>query len=409
VILSATHALAGLKDIHSDKLPNGTTVLDAYKQLVEMESMVRNWQAEWRYERPKDGVLSRVNTSVRELQEAAKSASENEELLLLLGLAAHYSYNLDVQENYKVALDSLERAQKLAPQDYRPTWFLGIHLCQASQLKPGMDKFLSVERALPWEQLPAGFWDDYLECSVVTDMPAHALRAGAHATKLDPQPSHDRDFLLETAGKRFLAPDLAATYSAKQVWSGENSGAETVLTSSMFGLRLSSPGKWALNLPEVQKAFGMAQFQTGPHGGKSGKVFPNILVLVRPPKAGETLQDFFKAVAQAGASTTAPACPAQECLALTAVKPGAYKQEGDGHVFITVFKRDAPEFPGLLFEEPMALPDTKDGKVHYFHPNERLRRLEGPLYYLVMLDTASSVLQEAQREYGTFLKNMQVE
>jgi hypothetical protein len=44
----------------------------------------------------------------------------------------------------------------------------------------GMQEFLAIERKSSWEQFSAGFWDDYLECATVTDMPSHAVRAGDH-------------------------------------------------------------------------------------------------------------------------------------------------------------------------------------------------------------------------------------
>jgi len=47
--------------------------------------------------------------------------------------------------------------------------------------------------------------------------------------------------------------------------------------------------------------------------------------------------------------------------------------------------------------------------MHYFHADERLRRMPGTLYYLVTLDTADSVLTQARDAYLTFLKSLQPE
>jgi hypothetical protein len=243
-------------------------------------------------------------------------------------------------------------------------------------------------------------------------MPAHGLRAGARANKLDPQPSHFRTTLLEAISERFQRPDPASTYPAKGSWFAQNAGKETVFTSFLFGLRFSSPADWPLNLPDVKDGFGMAQFEAGPYPGNGDQVTPNILVIARPPKPGETLQDLLTAVTKkhGGSAIPATVCPAQQCLAWEATTPGMYKQDGDGHMIVTVFQRDAPEYPGLLFEEP-AYPfgHSNDGKVHFFHPGDHLTRFPGTLYYLVMLDTADSVLQSAKQDYYTFLKNMVVE
>ena len=74
-----------------------------------------------------------------------------------------------------------------------------------------------------------------------------------------------------------------------------------------------------------------------------------------------------------------------------------------------VFKREAPEFPGILFEEPAGPEAPKDGKVRYFRPQDRICRLDGPLYYVVMLDTADSVLGEAKHDYDTLLEHLRSE
>lgn len=413
VALAATPAFADLKAIHKDKLPQEAKVLNALAEVSAVEAMVDHWSDKWRYQMPKEQVAATLNRSLADLKETAEASPENEELLLLLGLVAHYSYNLDAEGTYEIAVDSFHKAQKLAPEDFRPAWFLGLHQCQSSsEFVEGMKKLLALENSKESQQLPAAFWDDYLQCAVVTNMPAHALRAGSRASKLDPQPSRMRTALVEGMQKRLLQPDPDGAYPAKQVWFAETTGASTVFTSFLFGLRFTFPGEWRLNLPEVQKAFGMAQFEVGPYAGKSGQVTPNIVVIARPPKRGETLQDLLLAVTKnhGGAAIPASVCPSQQCLAWEAVKPGMYKEEGDGHMIVTAFERDTPDFPGLSFENPAPLPNTpKDSQVHAFHPEDRLQRFPGKLYYLVMLDTASSVLEKAKQDYESFLKNLQVE
>jgi hypothetical protein len=100
----------------------------------------------------------------------------------------------------------------------------------------------------------------------------------------------------------------------------------------------------------------------------------------------------------------------RNCLAGEAVQPGQYKAEGDGHVFITAFQSDEPPFPGLAFEEAQELPPAKnDGSPVYFHATEKLRRLPGTLYYMVILESADSVLASAQEAYSKLLKTVRVD
>ena len=93
-----------------------------------------------------------------------------------------------------------------------------------------------------------------------------------------------------------------------------------------------------------------------------------------------------------------------------AVRPGLYKAAGDGHVLLTAFQREAPGFPGLLFEEPMPpSPDPKRTEVQTFIPTQRLNRLSGTVYYVVLLDSASSVFDKARTAYEDMLKGFHAE
>ena len=410
--LAVAPAGAGLIDVRVEKLPQEKPVLKAYADVATIEVLVRKWHDKWTYDVPKADAVATAKASLAELQKALGSSPDNEELLLLTGLVAHYAYNLDIQEAYDVAASSLEKAAKLAPADPRPGWFLGIHQCQADQPNDGMQKLLATEQLLPWEQLPPSFWDDYVYCASIANMPAHTLRAGDRLTRLRAAPSQERDFLMETARKRLKIPDLTATYSGRgQVWGAEKHDSQVAFTSSMCGISVTVPGAWRVGMSDAVKGACRLLFDTGPLPGKAGDVFPNILVIVRQPKPNETLADFLKSFLYgATAERISAICPSDGCLALETVKLGAYGPEGDGHLMLAAFKRDAPEFPGLLFEKPAGPPAIKgNGPMQYFLPEERLRRLDGPLYYLVTLDTAESVRTKAVIDYTTFLAGMRVE
>jgi hypothetical protein len=390
-----TPAIASLKDIRADKLPQGESVQKAYAEAAAVEEFADAWSAEWHYRTPKDVVAARLKDSLDKLQKAAASTPDN----------------LDVGGAFDLAVRSLQQAHKLAPDDYRAGWFLGNHECQGGKIKEGMGAFLAVEGRSSWDHLSPAFWDDYIFCTSVANMPAHALRAGDHLSKLQAPPSQGRDSLMEIARKRFQTPDLSATYSGQEAWETDKEDSRLVFKSSMCGFSFSPLDSWKLRRLEVQNGLCVVQIAAGPHRGKAGDVVPNVLVIARQAKPEETLADFMKVFMNFPSPQTVAVshCPSEQCLAYEAVVPGHYGKAGDGHVEITVFKRDAPEFPGLLFEEPAGPPVPKDGKVTYFHPHERFHRLDGTLYYLVMLDTADSVLADAKQDYDRLLKYMQAE
>jgi hypothetical protein len=108
--------------------------------------------------------------------------------------------------------------------------------------------------------------------------------------------------------------------------------------------------------------------------------------------------------------STSTRCPAERCIAEKAVDPGAYHQNGDARAQALFFAREQPEFPGLIFESPANLPQQKgkEGRETFrFTPTQQ--RMPGELFYLVLLDTASSIEDPAMKDFDFFLQNLTVE
>jgi hypothetical protein len=411
LLFAAPPALASLKDIHLEKLPQDAAVLKAYADVATVEDMVKTWHDPWTFDTPRATVAALLKSSLEELAKVNNAKPRNEELLLLIGLVATYAYNADLNGLHGLATDTIAMAKRLAPDDYRPEWFLGNLQCQTLELKQGMVRLLAIESSVKWDQLSAGFWDDYLYCASLTDMPAHALRASTYIAKLNAAPSKDRDIAIDVARKHFITPDPAKNYSWQEMWFGDQVDSSFLFTNTMFGIEVSVPGTWRTSLGDLQKEISTVQLVTGPHPGKNGGVTPNILVFMRAPKEGESLTDFVKSLMPHSSPrpTSVSVCPVEDCLAFADDKANVYANEGGGHAIVTVFQRKSPEFPGLLFEKPSAPLSSGAGQTKYSRPLDRIRRLEGTLYYLVLLDSADSVLKDAKADYESFLKSMIVE
>jgi hypothetical protein len=412
-LLTATPALASLEDIQEAKLPQTSVVQQAYNDVLAIEPMVEGWSANWDYPTPKNEVAARLQADLSALQTAALAAPDNEELLLLTGLAAHYAYNVDVESAYDVAVDADEKAARLAPDDYRPGWFLGIHQCEASETVKGMNNLLAVEQKFPWQSLPIDFWGDYLFCAHVSIMPAHALRAAAHLRSLNAPPTSVSEAIVNDARKLLQPPDFSSPIPANKIWESSGSGTNPTFTNLVFGFAFSIPASWQLTFSDVKKETCTVQIEAGPEHGRKGDIYPNILIVSRQAKSGETLNDFanqflhtdpYKPVAAEG-------CPFKGCLAFEDVSAGMYGADGDGYAFVWVFEAEAPEFPGILFEKPAVFPksNSANGQPTYYRPLPRFVRAEGTVFYLVMLDTAGSVLTQAKQDYEALLKSLQVE
>jgi hypothetical protein len=212
-ILPCAVGHAQLRQIDPGKLPPDEHVKAAYSRVLPVESLTRSWSPKWAYDTPKEEVVSTLASSLHDLRSAEASAPENEELFLLTGLVAHLAYNVDVEDSYETAVQSLEKAHKLVPGDYRAEWFLGMHRCGSDEMKEGMEELLAVENQIAWQQLPVDFWDDYINCSTMSVMPAHTLRAVDRAVQLGESPSA-YSLAVDMANKRYKPADANAKYAA---------------------------------------------------------------------------------------------------------------------------------------------------------------------------------------------------
>lgn len=415
LLLAATlPARADLAAIHRDKLPQTASVLSALDDATELEPYTDHWSSTWDYPVTKPAAAARLGTDLSVLRTAVKKSPENEELLLLTALVAHYAYNVDAgnaEDTYRTVRESIVAAAALNPSDIRPNWFRANFLCQTDDPVPGAATFLSIEAAHPWRDLPAAFWDNYLACALITQMPAHALRAVDHLKALNAAPSGLRDDYASMARKRFDPVDLSKTYDDRQAWYAVPTGSEVEVTSTACGLRFRVKGDWKIERVDLQKGVCTAVFGTGPYSAPKGPLSPEILVIVRQPDGQETITDFLHRFTIKG--TFSPmvisTCPAAACLAMKGLQPGGYGKDGDSLPRLVLFAANDPPFPGLAFETPQGPPTASKNGVHYYRPDQTLERMPGTLYYLVGLDTASSIGPQAAADFDWFLQHVQAE
>jgi len=412
LVFLARPAFAGVVAIHANALPQETPVLAAYDDAQRFEPYASSWTSDWHYPVSREEVATRLNADLGFLALAEKNHPGNEDLLLLTSLIAHYAYNVDVHGSFDTAMRALTEAQKLVPTDLRPLWFRASLDCQTGQPAPGFEQFLSIESGHAWDSLPVGFWDDYLECALINGMPAHALRAADHLDALHAPPSRRRASLVQTARSVFAPFDPGKAYPAQDAWSGGKQGSDVTFTSTTCGLQIRAHGDWIVNDLALKKGACLAYFATGPYKAAVGRMEPSILVIAQRPPNNETLEQFAASFATKGTFQrfTPSRCPASSCIGLTGVQPGLYGKDGDGHEQLIVFERDEPRFPGLIFEAPAdASKGDAPGGTIFLRPDQVPGRIPGKIYYLVALDTSSSIEEPAVKDFGFFLANLTVE
>ena len=414
VVLFVPNLRADIAAIHANALPQETAVLAALDDAQQLEPYSRSFTADpqWNFPLAKSEVAARLGKDLGFLQLAAKNHPDNVELLLLISMVAHYAYNVDVEGSLEAAMSTLDRAHTLAPADVRPAWFRATLQCQTLHPDDGANAFLLIEAGRAWDQLPPAFWGDYMECAAITNMPAHALRAASHIEKLHGPQSQMTAFLAGAEKKRFEPFDPAKQYQPKEVWAGQNAGEDTVFISTMCGVRLHARGDWGVENLQLSNGSCVANFSTGPFKGTAHNLHPEVLLLARQPKEGESLEEYSKMFQKDGTFEPDPAlhCPVAHCIALMGVQPGMYKKDGDGHGRLVIFERDEPEFPGLIFESPQGPPQPRAGAGPVaYRPNQIQQRIPGKLYYLVLLDAAASIEEPALKDFDYFLQNLTVE
>ncbi len=411
-LLSSVTTSAQLAEIDRAKLPQDQRTQAAYSNLASVEPLARNWSPDWTSSIPKPQVVSTVSASVADFRAVQSSAPDNAELLLATGLAAHYAYNLDVETDYEIAEQSLKRAGQLSPTDFRADWFLGMHYCQATEQKKGMEMLLAIEDKTPAGKLPVDFWDDYITCALVSNLPAHTLRAINRAESLGAPASKYASFAA-IVQKRYTSTDVNSTYASRDVWRAEHNDNDIRFQSALCGVAFTARPDWRVDLADFTNGNCLATIEMGPYTGTTGKGTPSMLLLTRSPKPEEDLKGFVRSFLKKyplAKEITAASCPATDCVEFEIVTDAIYKGGGGGHMLAIGFAAKPPEFPGLLFEQIDPPPSATTGEAGaYYRVSRVLTRLPGTLYTLVILDSNAQIFEPASADFQFLLKSIQLD
>ncbi|MGO4210906.1 hypothetical protein AB4Y89_11205 [Terriglobus sp. 2YAB30_2] len=371
--------------------------------------MVDHWDATWRYTTPRQRVVDQLATALKTVQAAHDRSPDDLELTLLLGVVAHYGYNVDLPQTYELAMSMFGKANTLAPEDIRGRWFEAAHVCQSARPAAGMKAFLEIEQSHPWKSLPVDFWDDYMACGTVTVMPAHVLRAADYLSKLNAPANDMRSFLIEANSKRFTDPD-PKNVPQQQAWRVRKANSPKVrIGSYLCGFSMDVPGDWEIGFAPVNEQICMVQMQLPQE--KKARLHSQVAVMARPAKSEETVKEFLRTAVQHGEiqDLAELPCPVASCVQVKLADKNKAGKDGDEIGWLIAFEKEGPEYPGLLLEEPTDPPTKKEDKPQYFHPAERSTRAKGRILYLFVLDTSSVSAPMAKPRMEELLRSLQVE
>lgn len=407
---SAISTFAQINQIDRTKIPQDSAVQQVYTDLLPMDQFARTYEATWRFPVPKAQVAYRFRSGLHTLEKAQREAPANTELQLFTGLVAHLAYNLDIEEAYDPAIKLL---QTRADDDYRAAWFLGIHQCQSNNTAGGMQRLLGIEASN--QKLSGDFWQDYANCASVTFMAAHAVRAydladAANGGPVDPQ-------LEQIARNRIKSSSNTHAYTDRQAWSAIETGKTVRFTSTLCGVSFESPADDAVNIGnKIENGSCYAGVETPRYKTRTQPSRATLALHSEAALPGQTLASFAHSYLDKPdfASTKIASglpCPTNECLAYELITDKFYYLQGGAHVLLLFFASEAPQYPGLKLERPIALPkpDHKSSGPLFYRPEEILGRLPGTRYFVIILDANQDIYKPSRSDFETLIRTIVVD
>jgi hypothetical protein len=287
-----------------------------------------------------------------------------------------------------------------------------MHRCQSNDTAGGMGDLLRIESS--YSDLPGVFWQDYALCATVANMPAHALRALDNAKKLGVERSDDK-FVRMAAEKRLIPSSMTETYKSHEAWKAERVGDGVTFTSTLCGESFSISADAPIDVRDVTNGSCAAIVTGREYPTRDGKSTASLLVISQSASAAESLQDFTDRMMKNPRGLDLKAisglpCPVAECLSFEVVSDKVYANAGGTHLLAVAFASEQPDYPGLIFEKPQALPKlTKQDVPQVMTPIYTLRRLDGKRYTLVMLDSNGDIFDHARVDFEALLKSLQID
>jgi hypothetical protein len=261
-----------------------------------------------------------------------------------------------------------------------------------------------VEKAAGKKPLPAAYWRDVLACASRAGLPANALRAGKMLEDQKQATAEDRALIAKARTARPV-PERDGVVAPDEAWVVRARKGGFVLVSPPCGFALTPRQDHPFLAPVQQRGCSVRTWAP-PHPGKAGEQRANISVLARAALPTEKLEDYMSLILP----TWKPAklanirCPGARCVTYGTRIPGLYGKDGDSVRFAVGFERTEPEFPGLAFEDPGPTVHPKPGSEARTYA-----RFRGTIHYIVMLDGAASIAEQAKADLRRFLAELQVE
>lgn len=406
--LSTLTVFGNINFVQFDKIPDSEKYSDKITFIIDNEGYYNHWQPDWTYDVSKKSLVKGLKESYDLF---SKLDSKNIEINLLLGDISHYLYNLHEDEYYELAVNHYQKAIDLAPNDYRPLWFIANHFALSNVQDKSIEYFLKSQKLLPTNE-PAAFWEEYTFATAVANMPSHCIFAMDKAKSILKEPSYFEEQLGQTIYNRIIPVKSDSIYNYTDIWSASK-GDLISFVCRPFGIKLLIDSTWQINLYDYQNYQTAVTIVPPSIPNKNGQeISYTIALIMKVAQPGDKLENyidnFVKLYPDKKNFNFSNKFP--DMISLELKDKNMYQDIGGAHMHMIAINRVRPKYAGLLLEQPMTIPQGETNKMTFYKAGDSKDRFDGQIYYVIMLDACEDIYDEAYRVFKeTFEKQIIIE
>jgi hypothetical protein len=406
--LTALTVQANIANIDFVKVTKDKTLLAELGFVKDNLSYYYHWSAQWEHDITRVELIAKLEGIYTTSQAKGIKGAE---LHLLLGDLSHYMYNLEADKYYQIAVGHYTDAAKSAPKDYRTGWFLANHYATSNNPMLAVTTFKKTEKLLPAKP-SADFWEEYAYCTALANMPSHSLYAMSKSQEITGKQGNMEKQLGMIVQKNIQMLDRNKEYEATDIWDATE-GQPANFTCRPLGLSVAIDSTWGINIPGYQNRSGAFIVFPPKIKSKSGKeISYTVGILMHTANDDEKLEDYVTGFDGGGGEGSKRkkiqfSTRYANIVAYEITNPNDYADMGGGHFYLVGVEREAPDFPGLLLEQPKEIPG-KSGEMQFFSPGKSQERFGNRIFYAFMLDTCEDIHTDSLAVFKDFFEKQVV-
>ena len=394
ILISSTLAVWGnINYIQFDKIPDSEKYAEKFNFIVDNEGYYNHWQPDWTYDISKESLVKELKKCYNSFSKLDK---KNIERNLLLGDISHFLYNLHESDYYESAIKHYQKAIDLAPNDYRPLWFIANHYALSNVQDKSIEYFLKSQKLLP-EDKPVAFWEEYTFATALANMPSHSIFAMDKVKSILGKPGYFEEQLGQSIYSRIVPVKSDSVYSYMDIWSASK-GDLVSFVSRPFGLKLLIDSTWQINFYDYQNHQGVVTIVPPAITNENGReISYTIALIMRVAQPEDKLENFINNFIASYPDKKSYDFSSKyaDMISFEIKDKNMYQDIGGAHMQMIGIKRERPKYAGLLLEQPVKIPQSHTDEMTFYQAGDSKDRFNGIIYYAIMLDACEDIYEEA--------------